>query len=148
MDKVHAIIPARLDSTRLPRKILADIHGKPMIQRVYEQVLKSGVDSIYIATDSEEIKKVVDGFGAKTIITGHHNSGTDRIVESIQSLDCNSDDDIVINVQGDEPLIPPENINQVSNLLINTKDAVIATLFEEIHGNEENGHYIGKAETQ
>ncbi|MED7819714.1 MULTISPECIES: 3-deoxy-manno-octulosonate cytidylyltransferase [unclassified Francisella] len=137
MANIHVVIPARLKSTRLPGKMLADIAGKPMIQRVYEQVSKSKFDSIIIATDSQEIKEVAEGFGAKVILTrDDHESGTDRIAEAVTSLGFN-DDDIVVNVQGDEPLIPVENIEQAAQLLIDKSDAVVSTLCERISDAED-----------
>lgn len=132
MANIHVVIPARLKSTRLPGKMLADIAGKPMIQRVYEQVIKSKFDSVFIATDAQEIKEVAEGFGAKVILTrDDHESGTDRIAEAVIKLGL-SDDDVVVNVQGDEPLIPIENIEQAAELLINKPQAVVSTLCEQI----------------
>lgn len=137
MAKIHIIIPARLKSTRLPGKMLADIGGKPMIQRVYEQASKSKIDRIIIATDADEIKQVAEQFGAKVISTKHeHESGTDRLAEAVLKLEL-ADDDIVINVQGDEPLIPIENIHQVSELLANAQEAVVSTLCEKITSAED-----------
>ena len=137
MAKTHIIVPARLNSTRLPNKMLADIAGKPMIQRVFEQVSKSKIKSIIIATDTVEIERVAKGFGAKVILTNpNHQSGTDRIAEAVINLGLD-DDDIVINVQGDEPLIPVENIEQVAKLLVNKSEAVVSTLCEKIHLSED-----------
>lgn len=137
MTNIHVVIPARLKSTRLPGKMLADIAGKPMIQRVYEQVSKSKFKSIIIATDSQEIKNVAESFGAKVILTrDDHESGTDRIAEAVTSLGFD-DDDIVVNVQGDEPLIPVENIEQAAQLLINKPEAVVSTLCERISDAED-----------
>ncbi|AIT08875.1 3-deoxy-manno-octulosonate cytidylyltransferase [Candidatus Francisella endociliophora] len=132
MARTHIVIPARLKSTRLPGKMLADIAGKPMIQRVYEQVSKSKFDSIFIATDSHEIKEIAEGFGANVILTrDDHESGTDRIAEAVTKLGFD-DEDVVVNVQGDEPLIPIENIEQAAELLINKPEAVVSTLCEQI----------------
>ncbi|API86962.1 3-deoxy-manno-octulosonate cytidylyltransferase [Francisella uliginis] len=132
MINIHVVIPARLKSTRLPGKMLADIAGKSMIQRVYEQVSKTKFKSIIIATDSQEIKDVAEGFGAKVILTrDDHESGTDRIAEAVTSLGFD-DEDIVVNVQGDEPLIPVENIEQAAQLLIDKPEAVVSTLCERI----------------
>lgn len=137
MTKTHIIIPARLKSTRLPNKMLADVAGKPMIQRVYEQVSKSKFKSIFIATDSRQIKEVAENFGASVIMTNpDHQSGTDRIAQAVAELGLN-DDDIVVNVQGDEPLIPIENIEQAAKLLIEKQDAVVATLCEKISNCED-----------
>ncbi|MED7788242.1 3-deoxy-manno-octulosonate cytidylyltransferase [Francisella sp. 19X1-34] len=137
MTNIHVVIPARLKSTRLPGKMLADIAGKPMIQRVYEQVSKSKFKSIIIATDSQEIKDIAEGFGAKVILTrDDHESGTDRIAEAVTSLGFD-DEDVVVNVQGDEPLIPVENIEQAAQLLIDKQDAVVSTLCEKILDAED-----------
>ncbi|AJC48958.1 3-deoxy-manno-octulosonate cytidylyltransferase [Allofrancisella guangzhouensis] len=137
MAKIHIIIPARLNSTRLPNKMLADIAGKPMIQRVFEQVSKSKFESIVIATDSQKIKDIAQNFGANVILTKpEHASGTDRIAEAVLQLAYN-DEDIVINVQGDEPLIPIENIEQVAELLVNKSEAVVSTLCEKITSLED-----------
>ena len=112
------IIPARLDSSRLPRKVLLDLKGKTVIQRVYEQCLKvKNVDEVYIATDSIEIKEVCETFTDKVVITkSTHQSGTDRIGEAVSAIDC----DIVINVQGDEPFIEPSLIEALVNSFSNS----------------------------
>ena len=113
------VIPARLDSSRLPKKVLLDLNGKTVLQRVYEQCLKvKNIDEIYIATDSLEIKEVCDSFSNQVIITkSTHQSGTDRIGEAISSIDC----DIVINVQGDEPFIEPSLIEALVNSFSNSE---------------------------
>ena len=112
------IIPARLDSSRLPKKVLLDLKGKTVIQRVYEQCLKvKNVDGVYIATDCIEIKEVCETFTDKVIITkSTHQSGTDRIGEAVSAIDC----DIVINVQGDEPFIEPSLIEALVNSFSNS----------------------------
>ena len=113
------VIPARLDSSRLPKKVLLDLNGKTVLQRVYEQCLKvKNVDEVYIATDSLEIKEVCKTFTNQVIITkSTHQSGTDRIGEAILSIDC----DIVINVQGDEPFIEPSLIEALVNSFSNSE---------------------------
>ena len=112
------IIPARLDSSRLPKKVLLDLKGKTVIQRVYEQCLKvKNVDGVYIATDSIEIKEVCETFTDQVIITkSTHQSGTDRIGEAVSAIAC----DIVINVQGDEPFIEPSLIEALVNSFSNS----------------------------
>ena len=126
------IIPARYASTRLPGKPLLDIAGKPMIQRVYDQACLSGAEEIVIATDDKRIEQVAQDFGARVVMTSaDHPSGTDRLQEVAQSLGLN-DQDIVVNVQGDEPLIPPEVIDQVATNLARVQEAGIATLCEPI----------------
>ena len=113
------IIPARLDSSRLPKKVLLDLNGKTVLQRVYEQCLKvKNIDEVYIATDSLEIKEVCETFTNHVIITkSTHQSGTDRIGEAISSIDC----DIVINVQADEPFIEPSLIEALVNSFSNSE---------------------------
>jgi 3-deoxy-manno-octulosonate cytidylyltransferase (CMP-KDO synthetase) len=134
------IIPARLDSTRLPEKVLADIAGKSMIQHTYERALLSGVDRVLIATDSKKVFCVAEGFGAEVFLNdeslGPHESGTSRIAEAAKVLGL-SDHDLVLNLQADEPLIPPENISQVFENIEFYKEASVATLCEKITTHEE-----------
>lgn len=107
------IIPARYASTRFPGKPLADMDGKPMIQRVYEQVQQS-VDALYVATDDERISTAVQNFGGHVILTSaEHRSGTDRCYEAF--LKAGNGFDVVINIQGDEPFIQPEQIELLKN---------------------------------
>lgn len=123
----HVVIPARLASTRLPNKPLTDIHGKPMIQWVYENALKSLAKSVTIATDSQDIIDVVKQFGGEACLTkSDHATGTDRIVEICVQKNW-SDDTIIVNCQGDEPLMPEQNLTQVATLL-HTKNASMSTL--------------------
>ena len=126
------VIPARYASTRLPGKPLLDLGGKPMVQRVYEQVLKASPRRIIIATDSEEIAKTASSFGAEVCMTSmDHYSGTERVQEVVEREDL-PQSEIVVNVQGDEPLIPPAVIDQVAANLQNHSEAGIATLCEPI----------------
>jgi len=106
-----AIIPARFNSTRLPGKPLKEIHGRTLIEHVYRRVeLARGVDSILVATDDERIREEVERFGGDAVLTRtDHQSGTDRLAEAVEGL---PDDLIVVNIQGDEPLIEPEVIDQ------------------------------------
>lgn len=132
----HIIIPARYRSSRLPGKLLMDIDGITVIERVYQQALKSAPLSITIATDSEDIFQLASSFGAKVVMTeSSHESGTDRIAEVIEKLNFAADD-IVVNVQGDEPFIPPELIVQVGSSLEKT-NAPMATLCWPIDSLEE-----------
>ncbi len=125
------IIPARYDSQRLPGKALIDVVGKPMIQRVYEQASKSEAERIIVATDDERIAMVVESFGGDFRMTSvDHASGTDRIQEVVASENMEPGA-VVVNVQGDEPLIPPGVINQVARNLLNYK-VPMATLYEPI----------------
>lgn len=120
-----AIIPARYASTRFPGKPLVDMKGKPMIQRVYEQV-KKAVDNVWIATDDSRIFDTVEAFGGKAVMTSsNHRSGTDRIQEAY--LKIGEIFDVIINVQGDEPFIQPEQIETIKNCF-DGADVELATL--------------------
>ena len=131
------VIPARYAATRLPGKPLLDIAGKPMLQRTYEQALKSRADRVLIATDDERIQEVAQGFGAQVCMTkSSHVSGTDRIQEVSRQLGM-SESDLLVNVQADEPLIPPSVINQVADNLEQDSEVGIATLCETITAQEE-----------
>src|SRR5690554_438729 len=126
------VIPARYASTRLPGKPLLDVCGKPMIQHVYERACESKTSAVYIATDDERIAEAARGFGAEVVMTRpDHQSGTDRIQEVVTQLGM-SPKDIVVNVQGDEPLIPPATINQVATNLESNPQAGISSLFHTI----------------
>jgi len=126
------IIPARFDSSRLPGKPLMDIHGKPMIQWTWQQAQKSGAERIIIATECEQVKAVCEAFGAEVCLTGdQHQSGTERIAEVIDLAKI-SGDDIIVNVQGDEPMLPSELIHQVAGGLEDHPEIPMATLCEPI----------------
>lgn len=130
------IIPARFASTRLPGKPLADIHGKPMVVRVMEQALKSGASRVIIATDHQEVVDAVQHAGGEACMTdSNHHSGTERLAEVIDKYQF-ADDEIIVNVQGDEPLIPPMIISQVANNLANSQ-AEMGTLAVPINNAEE-----------
>ncbi len=120
MATVTLVIPARLASTRLPQKPLADIKGKPMIQHVYERALKvSGKDRVVVATDDELIKSAVKKFGGEALLTSVDlQSGTDR-VGAVADLIPGHDDDIFVNVQGDEPMVAPSNIEASIDMVRN-----------------------------
>ncbi len=131
------VIPARFASTRLPGKPLRDIAGKPMIQHVYECAQQSGAESIVVATDDAKVAAVVEAFGGKACMTaGSHRSGTERLSEVVDSLKLDSDH-IVVNLQGDEPLMPPLLIHQVAENLNAFSQASVATLAERIHSAED-----------
>lgn len=126
------VIPARYASTRLPGKPLQDIAGKPMIRRVWEQACKSGAQQVVVATDDQRILDACKGFGAQALLTAaNHESGTDRLAEVAQALGLAADA-IVVNVQGDEPMIPPALIDQVAANLAAHPEAAIATLAEPL----------------
>lgn len=131
------VIPARYRSTRLPGKPLATIAGKPMIQHVYQRALESDAERVIVATDDQRIADVVAGFGGLVCMTqADHASGTDRIQEVAAQYQL-ADESIVVNVQGDEPLIPPAVINQVANNLSLHTSAAAATLSEAIVAQED-----------
>ncbi len=130
------VIPARYQSSRLPGKPLADIGGKPMIQWVYEQSLKAGASKVIIATDDKRVELVAQSFGAVVCMTSpNHESGTERLAEVVQKMNIDGEQ-IIVNVQGDEPLIPPSNIKQVAENLANSV-APMATLAVEIEHESE-----------
>lgn len=130
--KFTVIIPARYASTRLPAKPLMEIAGKPMIQHVYERALQSSAKRVVIATDHADIEAAAKKFGADVVMTSqHHESGTDRLHEVVELL-AYDDNEIVVNVQGDEPLIPPAVIDQVAALIAAHDSASVATLCEQI----------------
>ncbi|MBR6264701.1 MAG: 3-deoxy-manno-octulosonate cytidylyltransferase [Prevotella sp.] len=128
------IIPARYSSTRFPGKPLAMLGGKPVIQHVYEKV-SSVMDAVYVATDDQRICDVVTGFGGRVIMTSpDHKSGTDRIAEAWRKI--NSDADVVINVQGDEPFVQPSQITSLSSCFEDSSTE-IATLGKPFNSIEE-----------
>ncbi|MBO4548206.1 MAG: 3-deoxy-manno-octulosonate cytidylyltransferase [Abditibacteriota bacterium] len=138
--KTCIIIPARMDSTRLPGKPLLDICGKPMIQRVYERACETGFE-VYLALCDRELADAAQSFGASFIMTRKdHRSGTDRIAEAALSMDC----DTVINLQGDEPLIDPRDIVRLANAL-ESSGAGMATLIVPISKAEAADPNLVKA---
>lgn len=133
----HVAIPARHASTRLPGKVLAPILGKPMLQWVYERACASGARDVSIATDDAAIAAAASAFGAVARMTSaDHASGTDRLAE-LATIERWPEADIVVNVQGDEPLIPPAIIRQVATLLDSDPQADIATLATPVESLEE-----------
>ncbi len=131
------VIPARYASMRLPGKALIDIAGLPMVVRVYRQALKSGAAGVLIATDDDRIVDVARQHGAAVELTAQrHESGTDRIAE-VAARRSWSSERIVVNVQGDEPLIPPALISQVARLLADHPDASMATLVTAVNSRDE-----------
>ena len=134
--KILGIIPARYASTRFPGKPLTIINGKPMIQRVYEQSLKAELlTDVVVATDDQRIYDAVIAFGGKVMMTSsEHNSGTDRCCEIVEKIE--NQYDAVVNIQGDEPFINPEQINQIASL-ISTEESQIASLCKPIKDEDE-----------
>ncbi|EKO3485380.1 3-deoxy-manno-octulosonate cytidylyltransferase [Vibrio fluvialis] len=130
------VIPARYQSTRLPGKPLADIAGKPMVQWVYEQAMQAGAERVIIATDDARVEQAVLAFGGTVCMTSpDHQSGTERLAEVVKLMGI-EDDHIIVNVQGDEPLIPPSIIRQVADNLA-ASQAPMATLAVEISHEDE-----------
>jgi 3-deoxy-manno-octulosonate cytidylyltransferase (CMP-KDO synthetase) len=140
--RVIGVIPARYSSSRFPGKILADIAGKPMIQRVYEQSNKSKLlDELFVAVDDDRVLKCVEGFGGKAIMTGdNHKSGTDRIAEAVENLgDC-----IVVNIQGDQPLFDPIMIDETVQPLLDDPSLQMSTLKTKIDKEDYNDPSVVK----
>ncbi len=136
--KFIGIIPSRYASTRFPGKPLVDIQGKTMIQHVYEQS-KKALQHVYVATDDERIANEVKRFGGSFVLTSeNHLSGTDRLAEAVQIIqqETKQQFDIVINIQGDEPFIQPEQIEEIKSCFID-QNTVIGTLVKEIDKNED-----------
>jgi len=133
----HVIIPARYASTRLPAKPLLDIGGKPMLQHVCERAAQSGAASVTVATDDARIEEAVHAFGGAVCMTAaHHQSGTERLAEAASLLGLRQDD-IVVNLQGDEPLMPPRLLKQVAHILEGDHDADMSTLCTRIRTSAE-----------
>ncbi|RNI27260.1 3-deoxy-manno-octulosonate cytidylyltransferase [Rufibacter immobilis] len=133
--KAVGIIPARFASTRYPGKPLVLLNGKSMIQRVYEQAQKADLQEVVIATDDERIRQHVEDFGGKVVMTAtHHQSGTDRCHEAYSLLGQTYE--VVVNIQGDEPFIQPEQINRVLQCFAQPQ-AQIATLIKAVQSTEE-----------
>ena len=131
------VIPARFASTRLPGKPLLDIGGKPMLQHVYQRAMASRASAVYIATDDPRIEEAARQFTDNVCMTSSsHESGTDRIQEVATQLGL-AEQDIVVNVQGDEPLIPPLAIDQVAESLETFSNAGISSMYELIHNAAE-----------
>ena len=111
----HVIIPARFNSSRMPGKVLVDIHGKPMLQHVYEKAVDSGADSVIIATDDDRVAEAAKKFAAKVCMTSEdHTCGTERVAEAVEACDFD-EEDIEINVQADEPFMPPKVIQSLAH---------------------------------
>lgn len=128
----HIIIPARIGSSRLPRKALAEIAGRPLVLHTLERARKAGAASVCVATDSDEIAQVVRGDGGEAVMTrADHRSGTDRLAEVVvlRGLD---EQDIVVNLQGDEPCMPAACLQQVADLLASDPDAQMSTLWRRL----------------
>jgi 3-deoxy-manno-octulosonate cytidylyltransferase (CMP-KDO synthetase) len=138
MAKILGVIPARFGSTRFQGKPLIDLDGKPMIQRVWEQVNKSRlIKRVIVATDDQRILKVVMAFGGEAVLTSKKcPSGTDRIAQTLEKIK-GPHPEIVVNIQGDEPLIPPAMIDQVATILIKNPKERMATLYRPLKDEAE-----------
>lgn len=131
------VIPARLASTRLPGKPLADIAGKPMVVRVAERARRCAAGRVVVAADDAQIVAACDRHGVEAILTSpDHPSGTDRLAEASRALDLR-DDEIVVNVQGDEPLMDPALVDAVAGLLLQRRDASMGTAAHPLHDPAE-----------
>ncbi len=137
MNEFDIVIPARYASSRLPGKPLRDVAGKTLLERVYDCARNSRASRIYIATDDPTIERVARAFGAEVVMTSkEHLSGTDRLAEVVDKLDFD-DDRIVVNLQGDEPLVPEQLIQQVADGLANDPDTSIATVCKELRSQRD-----------
>jgi 3-deoxy-manno-octulosonate cytidylyltransferase (CMP-KDO synthetase) len=133
----HVLIPARLESTRLPRKALADLGGRPLVVRVVERARAAGPASVHVATDSDEIAAAVESAGGAVVRTAAgHDSGTSRLAEAVERLGLD-DGALIVNVQGDEPAVPVACIRQLADLLAARPDAEMATLCTPLNDDRE-----------
>jgi 3-deoxy-manno-octulosonate cytidylyltransferase (CMP-KDO synthetase) len=133
----RVVIPARYASSRLPGKPLADIGGRPMVLHVLERALQAGAESVVVATDDVRVQQAVEAAGYQALMTSpDHQSGTERLVEVAETLGWD-DDTLVVNVQGDEPLIDPMLIREAARQLVLHDDAVMATLAHPIHDHAD-----------
>ena len=132
-----AIIPARYGSSRLPGKPLLALAGQPLVRWAWESAQKSGASTVIVATDDDRIAEVVEGFGGRVVMTrSDHPSGTDRLAEVVDQLGL-SDDEVVVNLQGDEPSVAPALLDQVASLLIDHPEASMSTLSEPLTGSAD-----------
>ena len=141
MDAI-GVIPARLQSSRLPRKLLLAETGRPLLQHTWEQASQAkGLNRLLVATDSSEIAEVVRGFGGEVVLTGEHPSGTDRIAEVVRTLASEGESggapELIVNIQGDEPEIDPAQIDLAIDLLRDCPAAAVSTLATRITGAAE-----------
>jgi len=133
----HIVIPARLASERLPGKVLLDLAGQPLLQHVWQRATESAAESVVIATDDKSIVAVAESFGAQVVLTrSDHQSGSDRIAECATLLGW-PDDYLLVNLQGDEPLMPPACLDQVAELLDGHADCEVASLYWPITDADE-----------
>jgi len=140
--KTIVVIPARLNSSRLPSKVLLDLKGKTVVQRVYEQCLKAkSIDEVYIATDSIKVQKSCETFTKNIIMTKDtHESGTDRIAEAVKTIEC----DVIINVQGDEPFMEAELIEQLADAFKNSSTTMASAMHRISKVEDLKNHNVVK----
>lgn len=149
--KVLGIIPARYGSARFEGKPLADIYGKPMIQRVYEQAIKA-IDVVYVATDHLQIYDAVKSFGGNVVMTNaDHETGTNRCLEASNKIQESFSHNVVVNIQGDEPLLDPENLIALLQIFVSDNSVEFGTLIKSIDSNTGkleagDGVYVTKTE--
>lgn len=137
MTEFHVVIPARYESQRLPGKALLDVGGKPLVQHAWERARESGAGRVVIATDDRRIRDAARAFGADAVMTSRdHASGSDRIAECVDIMEW-TDSQVVVNLQGDEPLMPPECLQQVADLLAACPEADAATLYWPVEDERE-----------
>lgn len=123
MNKIIAVIPARYEASRFPGKLMQILGDKTVIATTYQNVIETGLfDDVFVATDSEIIFKEIEEIGGNAVMTGNHETGSDRIAEAVENIDC----DIVINVQGDEPFLKKEPLKQLINVFNDDKEAQIS----------------------
>lgn len=132
--RIIGVIPARYAAKRLPGKPLLRLAGKPMVQHVYERAIQADLHEVIVATDDVRIYDAVRDFGGRVVMTrGDHPSGTDRVAEAVRELEV----DLVVNLQGDEPLLDPDSINRAVVPLREDESVVMSTLAHRIHGLDE-----------
>lgn len=137
---VVGMIPARYDSTRLPGKVLLDLAGKPMIQRVYERCRQARLlDEVLVATDDERVREAVEAYGGRAEMTScEHCSGTDRLAEVAERLGALGPDDVIVNIQGDEPMIEPEAIDAAVRPFLSDTELQMGTIATPINDIDEH----------
>ncbi|MCK4245157.1 MAG: 3-deoxy-manno-octulosonate cytidylyltransferase [Candidatus Omnitrophica bacterium] len=133
--KVIGVIPARFDSTRFPGKVLADLWGKPIIQHVYERAKKAtSLDKLIVATDNQRILKAVENFGGEAVLTSKRpRTGTDRVWEAVENIKV----EVVVNIQGDNPLLHPSMIDTLASAILSDSHLVMATLKKKVTDRED-----------
>ena len=145
MIKTVGVIPARYASTRFPGKALANLNGKPMIQHVYERAKRVGFQKLLVATDDGRIRDAVEGFNGNVVMTSsHHLSGTDRVAEVIRKSAARNDPTVVVNIQGDEPLLSPEAVRSLISVMVEIPSLQMATLVTDLNKEDLDNPAIVK----